>query len=146
MSEDHDRIVDVLVRYARAVDTRDWALLRSCFTSDIVADYVDIGTWQSAEELTEFMIAAHAGMGASQHRLTNFDIEAAGSRASSVTYVHAVNMLASGPDDWIDSIGLYEDELTLGPDGWRIARRTFRTTRMIVSPSLTPPRPGGPSS
>ena len=31
------------MRYATGIDRRDWALLRSCFTDDCVADYGDIG-------------------------------------------------------------------------------------------------------
>jgi hypothetical protein len=83
------------------------------------------------------MEEAHAGMGPTQHLLSNFQVEVDGDRASSVTYVHSVTVLASHPDDWIDTIGIYEDRLRRGPDGWLIANRTFRRTRMILSPSMT---------
>ena len=130
-------IVDVLVRYARAVDTKDWPLFRTCFADDVTADYGDIGSWQGAEDLTAFMVRAHAGMGATQHLVSNFQVDVEGDRANSVTYVHAVTVLASHPDDWIDTIGIYEDQLDYGTEGWRITRRLFRTTRTILSPSLS---------
>jgi hypothetical protein len=138
MDEDDNEIVAVLVRYARAVDTRDWALFRTCFTDDVTADYGEIGSWQGTGDLVAFMDRAHAGMGPTQHRLSNFLVEVHGDRATSVTYVHVVAVLASGPDDWIDTIGTYEDALVRTSDGWRISRRTYRTTRLIVSPSLSP--------
>jgi len=138
MSVDREEIVALLIRYARAIDTKDWKLLRSCFTEDATSDYGAIGSWRGAGDLVLFMEEAHAGMGPTQHHLSNFQIEVDGDQASSLTYVHAVTVLASHPDDWFDTIGTYEDGLRCGADGWRIAHRTFRTTRTLVSPSLTP--------
>jgi 3-phenylpropionate/cinnamic acid dioxygenase small subunit len=138
MSVDSEEIVALLVRYARAVDTKDWALLGSCFTDEATSDYGNIGSWRRAGDLVTFMKDAHAGMGPTQHLLSNFQIEVRGDRASSHTYVHAVTVLATHPDDWIDTIGAYEDSLRCGTEGWRIVHRTFRTTRTLLSPSLTP--------
>ena len=139
MSVDSEEIVALLVRYARAVDTKDWKLLRSCFTDEATSDYGAIGSWRGAGDLVRFMEDAHAGMGPTQHLLSNFQIETYGDRASASSYVHAVTVLATHPDDWIDTIGTYEDSLCCGTDGWRIAHRTFRTTRTLLSASLTPP-------
>ncbi len=146
MEPGHEGVVAVLVRYARAIDTTDWRCFRSCFTDDVVADYGDIGVWQGIDGLTDFMVAAHAGMGRTQHFLSNFQTDIEGDGAVSVSYVHAVTVLASHPEDWIDTIGTYEDELIRDGDGWRIAQRTFRTTRTILSPSLsaTPHRQSEP--
>jgi 3-phenylpropionate/cinnamic acid dioxygenase small subunit len=138
MSADREEIVAVQLRYARAIDTKDWPLLRTCFTDDITGDYGDIGSWTAAVDLVTFMEHAHAGMGPTQHLLSNFQVDVAGDRASSTTYVHSVTVLASHADDWIDTVGTYEDHLRRGADGWRIADRVFRTTRMLLSPSLTP--------
>lgn len=141
MSVDSEEIRALLIRYARAIDTKDWRLLRSCFTDEATSDYGDIGSWRGAGDLVRFMEDAHAGMGPTQHLLSNFQIEVSGDRASSCTYVHAVTVLATHPDDWIDTIGTYEDTLHRGTDGWRIVHRTFRTTRTLLSPSLTPTPP-----
>ena len=140
-----DEIAAVLVRYARAVDTRDWDLLRTCFTDDARCDYGDIGTWRSADDLVSFMVDAHAGMGPTQHSVTNVQVRVEGDAATSVAYVHAVTVLASHPDDWIDTLGTYEDRWRRGADGWRMTGRTFRTTRMLFSPSLTS-GPGSPAA
>jgi SnoaL-like domain len=48
---DRQDIVDVLVRYATGIDSRDWALFRSCFTDDARFDYGDLGTWGSPDVL-----------------------------------------------------------------------------------------------
>ena len=34
---------------------------------------------------------------------------------------------------WLDTVGQYEDTLVRTADGWRIAARRFRMTRMLSS-------------
>ena len=38
-AQDERSINALLIAYATAIDTRDWALFRSCFTADCKADY-----------------------------------------------------------------------------------------------------------
>lgn len=124
----------VLTRYATAIDTRDWVLLRTCFTADVNADYGDIGTWPDVDELVAFMAVAHAGFGATNHMLSNFviDVDDSSVRACASTYVHAVLTLDDAPGTWFDTVGLYDDVLVRTEDGWRISDRTFRATRMTT--------------
>jgi 3-phenylpropionate/cinnamic acid dioxygenase small subunit len=138
MSTATEGVVAVLVRYARAIDTKDWALLRACFTDNATSDYGDIGSWRGVDDVVRFMRDAHAGMGPTQHLLSNFQVAVDGDRASSVAYVVAVAVLASDPQDWIKTIGIYEDRLVRVNDNWLINERTFRVTRTVLSPSLTP--------
>jgi hypothetical protein len=58
--------------------------------------------------------------------------------ATSLAYVHAATVLGSRPDDWIDTVGTYRGRLRGSARGWRIPHRTFRTTRTLLGPSLTP--------
>ncbi len=119
-------IAEVLVRYATGIDRRDWDLFRSCFASDCVADYGDIGTWESADAITDFMVTAHAGMGHTMHRISNIaiDVQGGGDRAVARCYVDGMLMAADGQTGF-NPIGFYDDELVRTPDGWRIVRRTF---------------------
>jgi 3-phenylpropionate/cinnamic acid dioxygenase small subunit len=124
----------VLVRYATAIDTRDWSLLRSCFTTEATADYGDMGgEFASVDELVAFMETAHAAMGPTNHMLSNFVIEIEGNEARASTYVHAVLAAPDDPSSWIDAVGRYEDRLVHADDGWRIAFRQFRVTRLMSS-------------
>lgn len=122
---DREDITDVLVRYATGIDSRDWALFRTCFTDDARFDYGGIGTWNSPEALTDYMRRSHSGP--SLHRLSNFviDVETDGEKATSRSYVDAVVM---GPRGFgvVNTFGWYDDELRQTADGWRIAFR--RTT------------------
>jgi 3-phenylpropionate/cinnamic acid dioxygenase small subunit len=119
-------IAEVLVRYATGIDRRDWGLFRSCFAADCLAEYEGIGTWESAEAITDFMVTAHAGMGHTMHRISNIaiDLEGAGDRAVARCYLDGILMAADG-ETGFNPIGFYDDELVLTPDGWRIAHRTF---------------------
>jgi 3-phenylpropionate/cinnamic acid dioxygenase small subunit len=119
-------IAEVLVRYATGIDRRDWDLFRSCFASDCVADYGDIGTWESADAITDFMVTAHAGMGHTMHRISNIaiDVEGGGDRAVARCYLDGMLMAADGGTGF-NPVGFYDDELVKTLDGWRIAHRTF---------------------
>jgi len=126
---DRDAIVDVLVRYATGIDTRDWALFRTCFTEKCHADYGDIGVWDGVDAITEFMTVSHADMGHTLHRMTNMAITVNGDGATSRSYVDALLMMGDGKTA-ISAQGFYDDELVRAGDGWRIARRTFTTVRI----------------
>jgi 3-phenylpropionate/cinnamic acid dioxygenase small subunit len=121
-------IAEVLVGYATGIDRRDWDLFRSCFASDCLAEYEGIGTWESADALTDFMVSAHAGMGHTMHRLSNITIAVHGEgdvgRAVARSSVDAILMAADGQSG-LNPIGFYDDELVRTPDGWRITHRTF---------------------
>jgi ketosteroid isomerase-like protein len=130
---DTDAITETLVRYATAVDTRDWELLRSCFLPDVVADYGNVGQWVDLTGLVDFMEEAHAGFGVSNHMLSNIVVRVDGDRAAATSSVHAVLVFASDASQWVDMVGRYEDQLRRTADGWRIGRRTFRPTRFLSS-------------
>jgi hypothetical protein len=121
---DREDITDVLVRYATGIDSRDWALFRTCFTDDARFDYGGIGTWDDPDAITDYMRRSHSGP--SLHRLTNFVIDVDGDQATSRTYVDAVVM---GPKGFgvVNTFGWYDDELRRTADGWRIA---FRRTEL----------------
>lgn len=126
-------IAAVLLRYATAIDTKNWSLFRSCFTDDVDADYGEIGQWSDADSITEFMTAVHEVMADTKHMLHNMVIDVDGEHAAAVTYVHTVQALAADPTQWVDAVGQYRDELVATPDGWRIARRVFTQTRLLSS-------------
>lgn len=130
---DHDLIGDVLVRYATGIDTKDWTLFRSCLTDDVRADYGDIGAWDGIDAITDYMTATHAPMPRTNHMMSNFTIAVDGDRASAVSYVHVVLVIAEDPLMWIDGVGQYADEFVRCADGWRIRDRKYSMTRLIAS-------------
>lgn len=130
---DREQITDVLIRYATGIDTKDWELFRTCFTSDVRADYGSIGVWSDVDGITEYMTAAHAELSATKHMMSNFVIAVDGDHASAVSYVHAVLVATREPPNWVDAVGHYVDEFVRTADGWRIRERKGYLTRLLTS-------------
>jgi SnoaL-like domain len=130
---DKQQIAEVLIRYATGIDSKDWPLLRSCWTDEIDVDYQQLGRFTSADALTDVMRQLHENMGPTYHRLSNFVIAVDGDRATARSYVQAVLMLQ--PNDstnWVDALGHYDDVFLRTPDGWRIKERVSRTARTLT--------------
>lgn len=137
MDDDKEQIVEVLIRYATGIDSKDWPLFRSCWTDEIDVDYQQLGRFTSADALTEVMTRLHEDMGPTYHRLSNFVIAVDGDRATARSYVHAVLMLQ--PDDstnWVDALGHYDDIFVRTQGGWRIRERLSRTARTLAGGDL----------
>ena len=133
MNPDVEAIQDLLVRYATAIDTRDWELFRTCFSEDAATDYGDVGSWTDLDGITAFMEKVHEPFGDTNHMLSNFVVEVDGDRAEATSYVHVVLALKGSDGGWVDSVGRYEDTLVRTPSGWRIAKRRTHLTRTFAS-------------
>ena len=122
-------VSDLLVRYATAIDRRDWDLLRSCFTDDCVADYGDIGRWSGGDEITEWMRTTHEPLGHTLHRITNVAVASSGDAVTARSYV---DVIVLGPDDvrGAQAAGYYDDVVVRTEDGWKITRRRYTMVRM----------------
>jgi 3-phenylpropionate/cinnamic acid dioxygenase small subunit len=124
-------VADVLVRYATAVDTRDWALFRTCFTADCTADYGEVGSWRDADELATFMQEIHDQCGRSLHRITNCVVTGHPGGAAARSYVDAVVMFPDNQNG-TRAIGYYDDQLIRTPDGWRITQRRYSMIHLAM--------------
>ena len=126
----HLEVSAVLVRYASGIDRRDWELFRSCFTTDCIVDYGEIGAWNGVDEITAFMIAVHEQCGYTLHRITNVAVERTADGVDARSYVDAV-IMGSDNRDGVRAIGFYDDRLVRSDrDGWQIARRVFTTVHV----------------
>ena len=118
-------ISDVLIRYATALDGRDWELLASCFTDDATLDYDTSGTY-GRDAFVEHCRAGLARMKATQHCVTNHVISTDGDRAHSTSYVIAQHVREN--DVTFTLGGAYSNDLVRVGTGWRIASRRFVTS------------------
>jgi hypothetical protein len=128
--QDRLDVGDLMVRYGRALDSHDWALLRTCFLPDAVADYGALeGRNEGIEEIIAACHRALVGLDSSQHLIANVQVEVDGDTASTTCYLHAQHYLvsASGVNTFVVG-GTYRDEVVRTPDGWRIAHRVLETT------------------
>ena len=130
MSSDREEIQDLLIRYAMALDSRDWGLLATCFTEDGVTDYGDLGGENNGPAaIVELCRSALEPLDASQHIITNMVIATDGDSGSATCYFQAQHVLrgTEGGDNFLVG-GTYRDRLVRTADGWRIAHRTLTPT------------------
>ena len=116
-------VSDLLIRYATGIDSRDWVMLRSCFTDECEADYGDIGHWSSGDEITAWMAETHDPLGPTLHRISNIVLRKDGDALRTRCAVHATIVM---PDRSaaVHAYGFYDDEIVVA-DVPRIARRRF---------------------
>jgi len=123
---DRIEINDLLVRYTKAIDQKDWKLLDSVFTPDAEVDYVSSGGIKgSYPEARAWLEKALAIFPITVHYVTNSEVTLAGDRASARTAVYNP-MFFKNPDGTLHHFAVgafYVDELARTKQGWRIAKR-----------------------
>lgn len=123
---DRIQIQDLLTRYTVAIDTKDWALLDTCFTPDADVDYTTSGgTKGPYPEVRQWLEKALSVFPMTMHFISNTTVELRGDRAEARTYV--INPMGFPKEDGslhLFTVGAYyNDELVRTDEGWRIARR-----------------------
>lgn len=123
---DRQQIDDLLIRYATAVDTKDWELYETCFTEDAFIDYESAGGIKGKlPEIRAWLEKTMEMFPMTQHVVCNRVVEIDGdtAKARSVFY----NPMALPQEDskqllFFDG-GYYNDRLVKTGDGWRIRER-----------------------
>jgi hypothetical protein len=120
---DRQEIAELCIRYTFALDTKNWQLLESCFTSSPVFVHPG-GRLEGFPEILARTSAALGPLTATQHLLGNILVQVGGERAGSTCYFHAQHVRTDTPGgDLYIIAGRYDDTLLRTPDGWRIAER-----------------------
>jgi hypothetical protein len=138
--EDRIAIQDVLYRYARGVDRRDWELVRSVYHPDATDDHG--GYRGGVDGLLDYLRARHEHIEQSLHVITNCLVEFDGPDSALVEscFVTFQRVLPDagavrlryrtsrplGDDEAVQgqAVGRYVDRLERRDGVWRIARRT----------------------
>jgi ketosteroid isomerase-like protein len=135
---DRDEIFDVAVRYATALDTCDWDLLRTCFVPDVIGRYGgDLGEVHGYEALEEICKRTLEPLDGSQHIVSNFAVQLRGDEADFSCYLqsqHIMNAAEGGP--LFTLAGRYTDLFRRTDDGWKIAERELATMWVSGNPAV----------
>jgi 3-phenylpropionate/cinnamic acid dioxygenase small subunit len=130
--DDVVEITQLLYRYARAIDAKDWKALEQIFTPDARIHYaVERGAELRFAELGPWLAKAMAIFKATQHVITNPLVELAGERACCTSYLTGthVQFRRDGGAQVLTTEGsTYSDELVRTREGWRIASRKLERT------------------
>lgn len=120
MSADYASVAALLHRYARAVDTKDWALYRSVFTDDARIDYSSNGIpVGSLDEVTSVLSQAFAVIPMTMHYITNIEVLESSAETAVVRATFYNPMQLPGRHEMSSCGGYYHHELVLTDDGWR---------------------------
>ena len=120
-------ISQLLYRYARAIDAKDWKALDRVFTVDARIDYaVERGAELRFSELGPWLARAMTIFKVTQHVITNPLVELAGDTARCTSYLtgtHVQIRSADGAEVLTTEGSTYTDELVRTHEGWRISAR-----------------------
>lgn len=120
---DQQEIADLCVRYTIALDTKDWALLESCFAPSPVFVHPG-GRLEGFPAILERTKAALTPLTATQHLLGNIVVKVDGDTARSMCYFQAQHVRAGTPGGETYIIaGSYADALSRAAGGWKITER-----------------------
>jgi hypothetical protein len=123
---DRIAIEEQLARYCRAIDTGEWDLLDTVFTSEAVLDYTSPGGIRGAyPEVKTWLAQVLPLFPIRQHYVTNVEVEITGDTATSRAYLY--NPMGRRGDDGQVSLfvtgGVYRDRWRRTASGWRIVER-----------------------
>jgi hypothetical protein len=135
-------ITQLLNLYGLAVDTQQWHLFDSIFTSDVHADYGASSRWTGLEQFKSDFAAFHDPFDSTQHTMSTHVVHVDGDQAHSFCNGgwRLVRKAAHGAL-W-DGTGWYDDALVRTPGGWRITRRICRITWWTGDRSVNETVPG----
>jgi hypothetical protein len=119
---DRVELMELMHRYALAIDTAQWEALREVFCADASVDFGSVGRYVEGasgvtglEAILGWFKAALAPFPDVLHFMSNHVIDLDGDRARVRTYMHVMHMSMGG---------VYDAQAIRTPAGWRI--RHFR--------------------
>ncbi|MGA5543607.1 nuclear transport factor 2 family protein [Mycobacterium sp. NPDC051198] len=139
---DREEISDVQLRYATAVDSRDWELFRTCFADEVEADYSSVfGTPPArlgADEFVAMIAPVMSTLTATQHMITNLAVTVEGeNHATVVAYVRAIHHNAAADGGTEQTVyGYYTNTFVRTVDGWRISKLKLTSRIQTGNPAV----------
>jgi hypothetical protein len=128
-------IHELLARYARAVDTKDWGLYRSVFTPDAGIDYTSAGAVAGTrDEVAQWLEEGFVHIPMTQHFISNIEVELDGDRAH-VRAMFYNPMQLPGMTDLSYCGGYYDHDLIRTADGWKSDRLTEENLWFVGRPN-----------
>lgn len=118
---DRAEIYDCMQRYARGIDRRDRALLRSAYHDGAVDDHV--GFVGVVDDFIDWALAYHSTQTRHQHYLLNHTVDIDGGVAHAETYYLFVGTDREPANHMTISGGRYVDRLERRDGRWAIADR-----------------------
>ncbi len=125
-------ITDVIGRYTYGMDSRDWALYRSCWTDEISVDFSDLPGYGGmtpavlpADVWVDGMRALFEHMPHSQHLKVPVSFDIRGDEATVISLMQGKHFMPTDRGEPTQTtVGYYRSEFRKTPDGWRMSGLT----------------------
>ena len=119
-------IIDVVDRYARSIDMKDYDRLETCFTPSCEVVYGGATALENPAAVTEFCSGILSQYTSTQHLLGNYEISIEGNTATASTYMCATHVFPRDEKHEVYIVGgTYDDELVRNGDEWLISKRSL---------------------
>jgi hypothetical protein len=139
---DKQELLEVLLRYCRAIDRRDYDLLRSVYHPDAVDEHGGLFSGSVDDFIAE--VPRHlAPFSMTTHAITNALFHVDGDRAEGESYVFATHVTRDTPPLNIVVSGRYLDRFERRSGEWRIVHRTCLSDWSSPPDGLDPDGPRG---
>ena len=127
-------IVDTVIAYATAIDTRDWDMFAALFTPDAVWEYRAGGERHTGpDKIADRVRPTIDQLDATQHLLTNHVVAVDGDAATHTCYYMAQHLRG---DRRFLAAGRYTDELRRVDGRWLISARALISTWAEGDPGI----------
>jgi len=123
---DRIALMDVMLKYAKGVDERDFALYRSVFADDVEVHGFAREVYRGADAWTAYVKTALEQYGPTQHMLGPQLATVNGDRASCRTDVQALHYLKGKPNTTLTLWATYESEMRRVDGSWKICRHELK--------------------
>jgi ketosteroid isomerase-like protein len=121
---DRTEILELRARYGRALDEKDWDLMKTVFAEDASADFALGQPFEGIESIVQACRSQMDPLDHTQHFFGNHEIEVDGDRARGrLKLMGSAFLRASVGDPATCLRGEYVDEYVRTDQGWRISRR-----------------------
>ena len=132
--QDKLEIHELLARYARGVDTKDWDLWKSVFTPDALVDYSSAGApVGSPEDVAAWLERGLKVVPMTQHFISNIEVDLGGDKAK-VRAMFYNPMQLPGMAELSFCGGYYHHEMVRTAEGWKSERLVEENVWFVNGP------------
>lgn len=122
-------IIELLNRFGIAIDLRDWETFHSLFAEEVEFDYSSIGevaVTLHPDDITKTARKDLGGFQATQHGITNHQVQLSGDNATCYAHVRAMHFLPNNKSESMLEIGgYYTAKLVRIDSNWKIQSWKF---------------------
>jgi len=112
-----------LIKFARAMDNKDWESIKTILSDDVIADF-GTGEIQGVDNIINVIRSFLDNCGPTQHLLGNIIIDVSGNKATSEAYVSDMHLSRDSKSELtFRTLGNYRDKWELINSEWLLVHR-----------------------